>query len=98
MISVAQAANGSGEVVPVGATAVVMTLTVTETEAPGGYVSAYASGNSWPGTSSINWFGVDQNIATTVIVGLGGDRQLTLRGGVASTHVVADVTGYIMAG
>jgi hypothetical protein len=82
-------------VVPPGATAAAVTLTVTETEGSGGYVSAFPSGIAWPGTSSINWFGPGQNLAMAVIVALGGDRQLVLRGGVQPTHVVVDVTGYL---
>jgi hypothetical protein len=31
-----------------------------------------------------------------VIVAVGGDRQLVLRGGLQPTHVVVDVTGYLM--
>lgn len=93
-ISVADAIDG-GPVVPAGATAVAVTLTVTLTEGAGGYVAAFPAGAPWPGTSSVNWFGPDQNLATATIVALGGDRQLTLRGGVAATHVIVDVTGYV---
>jgi hypothetical protein len=93
-VSTATAIQGA-DVLPAGATAVAMTLTVTETEGSGGYVSAFPFGIAWPGTSSINWFGPGQNLATAVIVAVGGDRQLVLRGGVQPTHVVIDVTGYL---
>ena len=56
-------------------------------------VSAAGRDPVW-GTSSINWFGPAQNLATTVISALGGDRQLNLLGGVAPTHVVVDLTGF----
>jgi hypothetical protein len=92
-ISVATTANAV-EVVPMGATAVSITFTVTETEGNGGFVSVRPAGTAWEGTSSINWFGPGQNLATTVISALGGDRQLLLLGGANSTHVVVDVTGY----
>lgn len=95
-VSMATAIQGGAQVVPPGATAVAVTLTVTETEGSGGYVSAFPFGISWPGTSSINWFGPGQNLATAVIVAVGGDRQLVLRGGVQPTHVVVDVTGYLV--
>lgn len=93
-ISVATALNGSGQVVPTGATAVAITITVTDTE-DAGYVSAFPAGTQWQGTSTVNWFGPGQNLATAAILSLGGDRQLTLRGGVARTNVVVDVTAYV---
>lgn len=82
------------EVVPTAATAVAMTFTVTETEGSGGFVAVRPAGTPYEGTSSINWFGSGQNLATTVISALGGDRQLNLWGGIAATHVVVDITGY----
>jgi hypothetical protein len=91
-ISVALA--GNVEAIPTGATAVSMTFTVTETEGNGGFVSVRPGGTPYGGTSSINWFGPGQNLATTVISALGGDRQLNLLGGVAPTHVVVDLTGF----
>ena len=92
----AVALDGSGEVVPAGATGVAITITVTETEGgAGGFVAAFPAGTTWPGTSTVNWFGPGQNLATAAVLALGGDRQLTLRGGVAAAHVVVDVTGYI---
>ncbi len=91
-ISVAMS-NGV-EAIPTGATAVAMTFTVTDTEGSGGFVAVRPAGTPYEGTSSINWFGAGQNLATTVISALGGDRQLNLWGGVASTHVVVDLTGF----
>jgi len=90
----ATAGTGGGEVVPAGAVAVAITFTVTNTEGGGGFVSVRPAGTPYAGTSSINWFGPDQNIGTTVISALGGNRQLTLQGGNAATDVVVDVTGY----
>ena len=93
-ISVATATDGTANVVPVLATAVALTVTVAETEGTGGWVAVRPQGTTYAGTSSINWFGPNQTLATTVISGLGGDRLLTLLGGAANTHVVVDVTGY----
>jgi hypothetical protein len=93
-VSVASALAG-GAVVPPGASAAVITLTVTDTEGPGGYVAAFPAGTTWSGTSSVNWFGAAQNLATTALVALGTNLDLVLRGGAASTHVVVDVTGYV---
>lgn len=93
--TISVATSAGADVVPPGATAVAITLTVTNTEGSvGGFVSARPAGTPYEGTSSINWFGPDQNIATTVISALGGDRELTLRGGEAPTDVVVDVTGF----
>jgi hypothetical protein len=80
-------------VVPPTATAASITLTVTETENVGGFLSVRPAGTGWAGTSSINWFGAGQNIATTVLTALGGDRQVIVRG-FNATHFLIDVTGY----
>jgi hypothetical protein len=93
-VSVATALSGA-PVVPLGATAAFITLTVTDTEGPGGYVAAFQPGTPWSGTSSVNWFGAGQNLATAAMVALGSDRDLILRGGTANTHVIVDVTGYV---
>jgi len=71
-------------------------LTVTDTEGAGGFVAVRPAGTPYAGTSSINWFGPNQNIATTVISQLGGDRLLTMHGGAASTNFIVDVTGYYL--
>jgi hypothetical protein len=86
--------NSGAPVVPQGATAVAITLTVTDTEGSGGFVAVRPAGTGYAGTSSINWFGTNQNLAATVISQLGGDRQLTMRGGFQSTNFLVDVTGY----
>jgi hypothetical protein len=88
--------NASSPAVPLGATAVAITLTVTATEGAGGFVGARPAGTPYGGTSSINWFGANQNLATTVISQLGGDRTVTMHGGAASTHFIVDVTGYYL--
>jgi hypothetical protein len=92
-ISVATAIDNTPNIVPAGATAVSLTVTLTETEGNGGYVAVRPQGSDYKGTSSINWFGPNQDLATTVITGLGGDRLITARGS-AGTHFIVDVTGY----
>jgi hypothetical protein len=87
------ATPGGAPVVPAGALAVAITLTVTETEDVGGFLAARPAGSAYAGTSSINWFGPGQNIATTVLSALGGDRQLAVRA-FNRTHFLIDVTGY----
>jgi hypothetical protein len=93
-VSLASALSGA-PVVPPGATAAFITLTVTDTEGPGGYVAAFPGGTAWAGTSSVNWFGAGQNLATAAMVALGANRDIVLRGGTANTHVIVDVTGYV---
>jgi hypothetical protein len=92
VISVAATPAGAG-VVPAGALAVAITLTVTETEDVGGFLAVRPAGTAYANTSSINWFGPGQNIATTVLSALGGDRGLTVRA-FNRTHFIIDVTGY----
>jgi hypothetical protein len=92
VISVAATPAG-GAVVPAGALAVAITLTVTETEDVGGFLAARPAGSAYANTSSVNWFGPGQNIATTVLSALGGDRQLVVRA-FNRTHFIIDVTGY----
>jgi hypothetical protein len=86
--------NPGAPVVPHGANAVSITLTITETQGAGGFLAVRPAGTPYAGTSSINWFGPNQNIATTVISQLGADRQLMMHGGAAPTQFLVDVTGY----
>ena len=41
--------------VPPGATAAIITLTIAETELPGGFLTIYSAASPQPATSSINW-------------------------------------------
>jgi hypothetical protein len=94
--TVSLAAALTGEVVvPAGASAAAVTLTVTATEGPGGYVAVFPGGGTWSGTSSVNWFGPGQNLATAAIVALGANGDVILLGGANATHVVVDVTAYV---
>ena len=93
VVSLAHVLNSTTEVVPSGAIAAALTATVTETEGAG-YIAVFPADATWGGTSSLNWFGPDQNLATAVISKLDADRQVKVRGGVNPTHVVIDVAGY----
>jgi hypothetical protein len=93
VVSVA-VSTGGGPVVPAGATAVAITLTVTNTQGAGGFLAVRPAGTGYAGTSSINWFGPNQNLAATVISQLGGNRQLVVRGGFMPADFLIDVTGY----
>jgi hypothetical protein len=80
---------------PLGASAVVINLTVTGTTRPG-WISVYPSGISFPGTSTINWSGAGQTIANGAVVAVDvGSIVLQTSGG--DTHVIIDDLGYHFA-
>jgi hypothetical protein len=80
-----------------GAAAVMMNVTVTQTKHDG-YVTVYPSGTGRPLASSLN-FVANQTIPNLVTVKLGDDGKVVLYNGSADTlHLVADVSGYFVAG
>ncbi|HUP76764.1 MAG TPA: hypothetical protein VM282_27260 [Acidimicrobiales bacterium] len=81
-------------VVPAGATAAIVNLTTTLQSALG-YLSLFPDGTTWPGTSSINYF-TAQDIANSSIVAVSTDRKIKVRCGGGATHVIIDVTGYLI--
>jgi hypothetical protein len=82
--------------VPAGIGTAIFTLTVTQTEGVGGYVAAFQAGIPWPGNSSVNWSGPNQDIANTVVCALSSDSKITLLGGANKTHVIIDLAGWIV--
>ncbi|MCU1504368.1 MAG: hypothetical protein JWM12_3722, partial [Ilumatobacteraceae bacterium] len=104
VVSVADARNEvsglvtTADVVPVGATAVVANLTVTETEGElGGFLAVLPGDATALSGSSINWSGANQNIANGLTAKIAADRTVKVFcGGVPTprTHFVMDVTGY----
>lgn len=99
IVSVADGHDASGtvnaaNVVPAGATAISYVLTVTKTIGSG-YLSATPGGSASSTSSSINWFGDNQDIANGLIVALDANRQIKIfGGGGGSTDFVVDITGY----
>ncbi|MEY2446262.1 MAG: hypothetical protein QOE00_2842 [Ilumatobacteraceae bacterium] len=81
--------------VPPGATGALVTLTVTSTVGPGGFLKLYSAAISEPATSSINWAGLNQNIAVSTQVAVDASGQVKVTGGAAPTHFVIDVIGYL---
>jgi hypothetical protein len=81
--------------VPPGATAAIITLTVTETVGVGGFLKIYNAGIAEPATSSINWAGANQNIAVSTQVSVDAAGQVKVTGGANPTHFVIDVVGYL---
>jgi hypothetical protein len=75
--------------VPEHATAASLTLTAIAPPA-GGWLSAYPSGSSWPGTSTLN-VAPDEVRANTTVVGLGTDGAVTVLVD-AGGHLLVDVS------
>ncbi len=102
-ISLIAGKDGAGATqiaVPPGATAAIVTLTVTETGTgvggPGGFLKIYAAGAAIiPAVSNINWFGADQNLAVNLQVSVDSAGQVTVFAGANATHFVIDVVGYL---
>jgi hypothetical protein len=93
------AAGTSFIAVPPGATSAIVTLTVTETTVDasggGGFLTMYnAALGTQPATSSINWAGVNQNVAVTTQVAVDAAGEVKVADGANATHFVIDVLGY----
>jgi hypothetical protein len=82
--------------VPGTVRAAVINLTLTETEGNGGFASVFPNGIPWPGTSSINWFGANQNLANSVTTAVDATGAIKIHVGANRTHVVVDLAGYIL--
>lgn len=86
-----------------GAHAVHVNVTITGPTAPG-FLSVYAAGTSWPGTSTLNWTGSGQVLAAGTTAGLGGlqpsyDPGINVyHGGQGEVDVIVDYTGYYRVG
>ncbi len=102
-ISLASGRDGAGVVflaVPPGATAAIVTLTVTETGTgiggAGGFLTMYnAALPSQPATSNINWSGPNENIAVSTQVEVDSAGRVKVGAGANQTHFVIDVVGYL---
>lgn len=90
--------NGSGgviaaNVVPAGAIAVVLNVTVTVTTG-GGFLKVYPANVAAPASSAINWFASNQTIANGMTIKVDPTRQIKVTAGGTKTHFIVDVTGY----
>jgi CHRD domain len=98
-ISLANGKDGLGVsaiAVPPGATAAIVTLTVTDTVGPGGFLKLYSANLATaPATSSINWAGTNQNLAVTTQVAVDTFGSVKVTGGANSTNFIIDVIGYL---
>jgi hypothetical protein len=88
--------TGRGGVPTSGVTAVILNVTVTDCSGPG-YITAYASGGTDPGTSNLN-FVVGSTVPNQVVVAVGADGAVILSntspGG--SVQLIADIEGYVV--
>ena len=86
-------------VVPAGARAVAINLTVTGPSAPG-FMFIAPGGTATATGSSINWSAAQQTIANGLIVGPNTVRQLKaflqISGGVGTSDFLIDVNGYFL--
>ncbi len=82
--------------VPVGATAVVMNLGVTEAE-NAGFLRLTPKGAQSATTSNVNFFAGD-TVPNLVVCQLGTDGMVTLDGAGHAKHAFGDVFGYFSAG
>ncbi|WP_027344014.1 hypothetical protein [Hamadaea tsunoensis] len=88
-LDVAQAAPN---VVPPGARGIVTTVTVTDTVGSGWGAVVPLDRDGVPGTSTVNWTGSGQTIATTTMVFGRGVRFYAANG----THLIVDILGYLV--
>jgi len=93
------AANKAQLAVPAGATGAIVTLTVTNTGTgaggAGGFVKLYSGAlTTIPSISTINWFGPNQNLATTTQVAVDATGHVNVLAGANTTDVIIDVIGY----
>ena len=101
-ISLTSGKNGAQAIelaVPAGATGAIVTLTVTDTTVgvggPGGFLTLYSAAlPTPPSTSTINWTGAGQNLATTTQVAVSASGSVKVTDGANATNFVIDVIGY----
>jgi hypothetical protein len=87
---------GHGGVPNVGAGSVVLNVTVTEPTAPS-FITVWPHGDAKPGTSSLNMF-PGQTRPNLVISKIGPDGRVALANEFGTTHLIADVVGWIPEG
>jgi hypothetical protein len=97
-INVANSGNGGHGTfgVPLGATSVVLNVTVVNPSAPGGFMTVYPAGANQPNASNLNYpTGETVPNLVQVGVGAGGDISFTSSD---LTDVIVDVEGYSAPG
>jgi hypothetical protein len=87
--------TGRGGVPAGGVGAVVLNITAV-TPSSGGFFTVYPAGETRPLASNLN-FAPGQTIANLVIAKVGAGGQVTIYNATGSTHVIADVAGWLPA-
>ena len=91
------AVTGHGGVPATGVSAVMLNMTVTQPSSEG-HISAAAAGGTANDASNLS-FAAGQTVANLVMVKVGANGHVTLaNSSTGTTHVVADVAGYVVAG
>ncbi len=80
-------------IIPSNANSVVLNITVTNTTAPGGFLTAWPTGQSQPNTSILN-FGSNENVPNLVQIGVGTNGDVSIYNYNGSTDVIVDIEGY----
>jgi len=101
-VSLANGLDGAGAThvaVPAGATGAIVTLTVTNTGTgvggAGGFLKLFSGAIATPPSiSTINWFGPNQNIATTTQVAVDATGSVNVFAGANQTDFIIDVVGF----
>jgi hypothetical protein len=78
--------------IPVGAGAVSLNVTATNTQGPG-FLMIFPEGAAQPLVSTLNYVG-GQTVANAAVVPLGSNGAITVVAGVSDTDMVLDVNGY----
>ena len=79
--------------IPSGTTGVALNVAVVTIAGPG-FVAAYQSGVSYPGTSNVNWTAAGQIVGNVVLTAVSSSGSLDLYCGQGSADVIVDVFGY----
>lgn len=82
---------------PADATAVAINLTGVGASGLS-FLSAYAGGTAWPGTSNLNLTSTDPTAAVFAIVSVNGNRTITVRNNSGTVNAVVDELGYFGTG
>jgi CHRD domain len=80
--------------VPPGATGALVTLTVTETGAGGGFLKLFKGDGTEPPTSVINWTTANDDVAVSTHVAVDATGSVKVVAGNAGTHFIVDVVGF----
>ncbi|MFN2384703.1 MAG: hypothetical protein ABR576_00155 [Thermoanaerobaculia bacterium] len=79
--------------IPAGVDAYSLNFTVTGTDGVG-FLAVYPTGSPFPGVSTLNYTGVNDQIANAAIVPAGTGGSIHVDAGVSGTHVIIDINGY----